>query len=108
MVIEYIKMVHREYSRHPDKYKGYICDVMRNIEKYLISHLEFEEKEVFPLFSDILLINELIQEHKEFLRILNICSEEEGMIERTIALEELAGKLYEHLKKENTKILPLL
>ncbi len=107
-LMEYIKIVHQEYSKNPSKYKKYINDVFENIKDRLIPHFEFEEKELFPLLEERQLVEELLKEHKEFIEIIEKAKRERNMEKKIQILEELVKLLKSHGDKENTKILPLL
>ncbi len=107
-VIEYIKMVYREYSKDPLKYEKYVNKVFDNIKEYLFPHIGFEEDEVFPLLKDSPIVGELLEEHREYLSILEKARKEEKMARKIWILEKLAEKLHEHVKKENEELLPLL
>ncbi len=107
-VVEYIKMVYREYSRDPSRYGEYVAKVFENIREYLIPHVEFEEKEVFPLLRDSRIVDELLEEHRQYLKMLEKAKVEDRMVWKIGVLEELAEKLHEHVRKENEELLPLL
>ena len=107
-LMEYMKIVHEEYSKDPAKYKKYINDVFKNIRDRLLPHFEFEEKELFPLFKEYPFVKEFLSEHEKFIKTIENAIRKRNMRKKIQILEKLAKLLKSHGDKENTRILPLL
>ncbi len=107
-LMEYMRIVHEEYSKNPAKYRKYINEVFKNIRDRLLPHFEFEEKELFPLFKGYPFVEEFLREHKEFTNMIENAIKEQNMEKKLQLLDNLAKILKSHAEKENIKILPLL
>jgi len=108
VLVLYIEQVLEEYEKDADKYVEYVEAFITNVETRLSSHMEFEEKEIFPLVSGHPLVEELTNEHKEIRNMLGLARDAESMQEKIEILRKLAGYIKKHIKKENTQLVPLL
>lgn len=80
--------------------------IFETLERYLVPHIDFEEKEVLPLLRDEDLASELSREHDEILQVLRRAKRVEDVLKRMELLERLANRLARHLEKEETMMLP--
>lgn len=107
VIIDYIKMVYKEYYRDPSKYEKYIAKVFKIVEEHLVPHIEFEEKKVFPTLKGYLFVDELMEEHGILFETLKNAGEKKEMTEKIQIPEKLAENIQKHLEKEREKLLPL-
>lgn len=77
--MEYMKIVHEEYSKNPAKYRKYINEVFKNNRDRLLPHFKFEEKEPFPLFKEYSFVEEFLREHEKFTNMIENAIKEQNM-----------------------------
>ncbi len=80
--------------------------IIETLERYLVPHIEFEEREALPLTADRALAEELSRDHREILELLRSAREAGDAARKIELLSDLADKLNVHVRKEETRLLP--
>ncbi len=104
-LIQYLNMLRSSLPRSSVSAEQ-LDRIFETLERYLIPHIDFEEKEVLPLLRNEELANELSREHNEILNVLRLARRGEDVLRRVELLEHLASLLSRHLEKEESRMLP--